>query len=102
MSEQASYITQCTDEIPWRVKIEHLKEYPARMLRLLGRRRSGQPLTQTEDQGLDSWLKKLDDDHAVVGYDPDSIYGFYCIEKDDRTDGRDGIPIRRQTFNVMD
>jgi hypothetical protein len=102
MSEQASYMTRYTDEIPWRVKVIHIKEYPARMLRLLGKRRSGQTLSETEGQRLDSWLKKLDEDNAVIGYDPDSTFGFYYIDKDDETDGLDGIPIRRQTFSDLD
>jgi hypothetical protein len=88
------------DELPWRVHIDHIKEYPARMLRLLGRRRAGLPLNPVETDRLDAWLQKLEDDHAVVAYDPTSPYGFYYIEKDDRLDGLDGIPIRRQTVSV--
>jgi len=88
------------DELPWRVKVEHIKEYPARMLRLLGRRRANLPLNEQEDERLDAWLTKLEEDHAVVAYDPDSPYGFYYIEKDDETDGLDGIPIRRHTVKV--
>lgn len=91
-----------SDEIPWRVKIEHVKEYPARMLRLLGRRRAGLPLNDTENIRLDAWLDKLERDHAVIGYAPDSVYGFYYIEKDDKTDGKDGIPIRRKTITVVE
>lgn len=88
------------EEIPWRVKVEHIREYPARMLRLLGRRRSGQTLTENESKRLDSWLQMLEDDHAVVAYDPNSRFGFYYIEKNDRTDGLNGIPIRLQTVVV--
>lgn len=95
-------VSRYTDEIPWRVKVEHIKEYPARMLRTLGRRRAGLPLTELENTRLDAWLAKLERDHAVIGYAPDSIYGFYYIEKDDKTDGLDGIPIRRQTIKVTD
>lgn len=91
-----------SQEIPWRVKVEHIKEYPARMLRILGKRRAGGELTDLENQRLDAWLKKLEDDHAVVGYDPNSTFGFYYIEKDDRTDGADGIPIRRQQIEVVE
>jgi hypothetical protein len=68
----------------------------------MGRRRSEQSLTDTENERLDEWLKKLTDDHTVVGYDPNSPFGFYYIEKNDETDGQDGVPIRRQTFSVMD
>lgn len=87
--------------LPWRVKIEHIREYPARMLRVLGRRRANLPLSPAESRRLDAWLKQLDADHAVVGYDPESKFGFYYIEKDDAVDGLDGIPIRRQTISVQ-
>lgn len=90
------------EEIPWRVKVEHIKEYPARMLRILGKRRAGAELTDIENVRLDAWLKKLNDDHAVIGYDPNSTFGFYYIEKDDETDGLDGIPIRRQQISVIE
>lgn len=88
------------ETIPWTVKMDHIKEYPARMLRLLGRRRAGNPMNDREAQRLDSWLAKLEEDHAVVGYDPDSQYGFYYIEKDDKLDGKNGIPIRIQRIHV--
>ena len=90
------------DEIPWRVKVEHIKEYPARMLRILGKRRAGGELSDLENKRLDAWLKKLNDDHAVIGYDPDSTFGFYYIEKNDETDGVDGIPIRRLQISVIE
>lgn len=91
-----------TETIPWRVSVKHTREYPARMLRLLGRRRLGLEINDDETQRLDGWLAKLDGDHAVVGYDPDSEFGFYYIEKDDKLDGLDGIPIRRQTVSVVE
>lgn len=88
-----------SEEIPWRVSLNHVKEYPVRMLRLLGRRRAGLELTEVENERLDSWLKRLDDDNAVVAYDPDSTYGFYYIPKA-KGDGLNGIPIRRQTVHI--
>lgn len=85
-----------TDTIPWRVRTIHLKEYPARMLRLLGRRRAGGELSENETQRLDSWLKMLADGNAVVGYDPDNdAQGFHYIDPSG-DDGKDGIPIHRQ------
>lgn len=90
-----------SDELPWRVKTQHQKEYPARMLRLVGRRRAGLDLDDEENQRLDSWLSRLEADRAVVGYDLDSTFGFYYIDKDDPRDGHEGIPIRRQTVRVI-
>ena len=90
------------DVIPWGVRPDHAKEYPARMLRLLKRRREGVPLTRSEDERLDGWLSKLDRDHAVIGYNPSSVFGFYYIEKNDDTDGADGVPIRRAIITLDD
>lgn len=88
------------EELPWRVKVEHITEYPARMLRLLGRRRAGGELSADENKRLDSWLHQLETEHAVVGYDPTSKFGFYYIDKDDKTDGKNGIPIRVNTITI--
>lgn len=84
-----------TDTVPWRVKREHLREYPVRMLRLLGRRRADQPLSDNENQRLDNWLAHLAENNAVVAYDPDnSEQGFHYIDPAPG-DGQDGIPIHR-------
>lgn len=88
------------EELPWRVKVEHITEYPARMLRLLGRRRAGGELSADENKRLDSWLAQLEAEHAVVGYSANSRFGFYYIEKNDETDGVNGIPIRIQQIEV--
>lgn len=93
----ATFRTDTSAEtIPWQVRVTHLKEYPARMLRLLSRRREGAPLSTNEDRRLDDWLARLKSDDAVVAYNPSSENGFYYVEKNDETDGLDGIPIRRQ------
>lgn len=88
------------EEIPWRVKVPHIREYPARMLRLLGRRRSGQELNEQEAARLDSWLAMLEADNAVVGYDPHSEFGFYYIEKNPLVDGLNGVPIHIQSISI--
>lgn len=85
-----------TETIPWRVRQPHLTEYPARMLRLLGRRRNGDELTANETQRLEHWLRALAEANAVVGYDPDNLeQGFHYVDPDG-SDGKDGIPIHRQ------
>ena len=85
------------EELPWRVKGEHLTQYQARMLRLLGRRRAGSELTDEEDARLDSWMESLEENKWVVGYAPDNG-GFIYIDADEVNDGSDGIPIRRRTI----
>lgn len=90
-------VARYKDELPWRVKGEHLTQYQARMLRLLGRRRAGGELTDEEDSRLDSWMESLEDNRWVVGYAPDDG-GFIYVDADEVGDGADGIPIRRRTI----
>lgn len=82
--------------IPWKVKVGHLNEYPARMLRLYGRRRDGYSLTDEEAKRLESWLLMLDSENAVVGYDPDNEeQGFHYVLSQ-TGDGYMDIPIIRR------
>lgn len=83
------------DELPWRVKGEHLTQYPARMLRLLGRRRAGVELTDVEESRLDAWLDALDERGLVVAYAPE-VSGFIYVDADEKGDGSNGIPIRHR------
>lgn len=82
-------------EIPWRVRAEHLTQYQARMLRLLGRRRADIALNEDEATRLDAWLESLDERGFVVAYAPDGP-GFIYVEADEVDDGRGDIPIRRR------
>lgn len=85
-------------EIPWRVAAEHLTQYPARMLRLLGRKRAGvQPLNEDEQARLDGWLAALNDNDWVVAYAADGP-GFLYVVADEVDDGRGGVPIRRRVI----
>jgi hypothetical protein len=86
------------DELPWKVKTEHLTQYQARMLRLLGRRRQGVDLTDEEDSRLDAWLEDLEDNKWVVAYAPDND-GFIYVDADETGDGANGVPIRRRPIH---
>ena len=85
--------------LPWKVKVLHARAYPARMLRLLGRRFEGQELNEQENQALDRWLAQLAESRSIVAYDPDSDAGFVYIDKRHK-DNRGKAPIRRQTITV--
>lgn len=80
------------EEIPWRVRQEHLTHYAARMLRLLGRRRAGQLDDDDLNARLDGWLAQLREDHAVVTYVPDTDEGFFYVDGD--FDGE--LPVLRE------
>lgn len=88
--------------LPWTVTTIHLAEYPARMLRLLGRRLQGErELNDEETRRLDSWLAMLEAEQLVVAYDPNNLeQGFHYIDRG-RGDGKDGIPIRRHTVQTL-
>lgn len=82
------------DELPWKVKADHLTEYPARMLRLLGRRRADIEMTVEEDGRLDAWLESLEEREIVVAYSTER--GFLYVDSDEIGDGERGIPIRKR------
>lgn len=87
------------DELPWKVKSEHITQYPARMLRLLGRRRAGVALTDDEVDRLDAWLESLEEKGLVVAYVPDGD-GFIYVYADEVDDGAGGTPIRRRGIGL--
>lgn len=86
------------EELPWRVKGEHMTQYPARMLRLLGRRRAEVELTDDEESRLDAWLESLEEREIVVAYAPDNG-GFIYVDADEIGDGQNGTPIRRRLIH---
>lgn len=83
------------DEVPWHVRVEHLRAYPVRMLRLLGRRRSGEPMADDLSARLDGWLRQLEESNAVVAYDPDSDQGFFYVPREDGDPEDTPIRVRR-------
>jgi hypothetical protein len=84
-------ITRNDDLIPWHVKTKHRWEYPIAMLRVEARRRAGKPIRDVDLDRIDSFLRKLKENNAVVHYDPDTEQGFFFVA---RTKGDDDI-IRR-------
>lgn len=75
--------------LPWRVKEKHAMAYQASMLRVMGRRDAGQPISVENARALDSWLRRLTESHAVVAYVPESEEGFFYVDGDPV----DGVPI---------
>lgn len=51
------------------------------MLRLEARRRAAKPLTEDQASRLESWISRLVEMNAVVGYDHDSEDGFYYTRR---------------------
>lgn len=72
--------------IPWEVKEEHRWQYPVAMLRVEARLRQGFPLTENDQTRLESWKETLEEENAVVHYDPDTEDGFFYVPREDGDD----------------
>ena len=90
------------DTVPWRVRPEHASEYAARMLRLLGRRRNGFPMSDEDNQRLDSWLRHLETERVVVAYCPEHEDGFLYVDEEHRSGPNPDIPIRVRVLRLTD
>lgn len=80
-------------EVPWRVRESHAARYPVRMLRDLGRVRSGADISDEERERVYKWARKLEEHQLVVAYDPESDCGFHYVPVADG-DWPDLTPIR--------
>ena len=81
------------DCVPWRVLDVHHGANAARMLRLLGRRRCGQPLGPDRAGPLDDFLLLLRRAHLVIGYCPADEDGFVFVPETWRSGPNEDIPI---------
>ncbi|MFE0964047.1 hypothetical protein [Streptomyces fungicidicus] len=72
--------------IPWAVKKEHRSLYPLMMLRLEARKRAGLPNDEDKTKRLESWRAMLEEENAVVHYDPDTADGFFYVPREDGDD----------------
>lgn len=81
-------ITRNDELIPWAVKPEHRWLYPIAMLRAEARRREKgeEALSELEKLRLPSWKKMLEEEGAVVHYDPDTDEGFFYIPRQEGDD----------------
>lgn len=82
------------DLIPWRVKMQHMRQYPVLMLRAFGRRRAGQPLTDELNRKLNLWLARLENEQVVVAYSEDE--GFHYVPREGTDTGPEGYALIRK------
>lgn len=85
--------------VPWAIQPEHRGEEPVRMLRLLGRRRSGLPLEPTMNARLEAWLHRVQESQTVVGYCPDQDHGFVYLPEAWRGPD-DELPVRAWVLDL--
>jgi len=86
--------------LPWRVRTDHIKAYPARMLRLLGRRDAGGELTEKEADLLNSWLENLATEELIVAYDGDDETGFHYVDARFKDHDDPALPIRKKQIHL--
>lgn len=75
-------ITRDDALIPWLVKEEHRWAYDLTMLRTEARQRAGFELTEDAAKRVESWKEMLEEQGAVVHYDPDTEEGFFLIKRE--------------------
>jgi hypothetical protein len=91
LTKVASYRYQ--DTVPWLVRPEHASHGLVRMLRLLGRRRTGFPISLHDIERLDEWLHHLAMSRLVVAYCPELDDGFVEVHDSWRRGPNPDIPI---------
>ncbi|MEV6638053.1 hypothetical protein AB0M54_45755 [Actinoplanes sp. NPDC051470] len=86
-----------SDVIPWRVAQRHQWATPMRYLRLWGRRKHNEAMTEAEARQLDGWLAGMREADVVVAYDKDfppndaSAQGGFYYSRRRPTDGKDSL-----------
>ena len=72
--------------LPWTVSLEHRGLYPAQMLRLEGRVRNGDDITDIKRDALERWKAKLVAEDAVVHYEADTPQGWHYVPRREGVD----------------
>lgn len=90
-------ITRDDDLIPWFVKPEHRWLYPLAMLRIEARRRDDKKLPELEETRLKAWKEMLEQEQAVVHYDPDTEEGFFYVPRQEGDDDLIHQPKKKTT-----
>ncbi|AKY03713.1 transcriptional repressor [Streptomyces phage Lannister] len=83
--------------IPWHIKEEHRWLYPLAMLRIEARNRAGAGLSELEQSRLKNWKAMLEEENAVVHYDPDTEEGFFYVPRQPGDDDIIHKPKRKTT-----
>lgn len=83
--------------IPWFVKREHRSAYPLLMLRAEARRRAGFEMRAADQRQVPKWLAMLEENNAVVHYDPDTEEGFFYVPREPQDDDIIRRPRRKTT-----
>lgn len=69
------------DMIPWAVKPEHRHRHAAAMLRTANRLNKSLPVGESALRAYRTWIVSLEEQDAVVHYDPDTEEGFFYVPR---------------------
>ena len=73
--------------LPWpKIKAIHNGHYAAQMLRAGARIEAGQPVNDDLARRYESWVQRLQEEDAVVPYDPETADGFFYVKRRPRID----------------
>ncbi|MGW1404440.1 hypothetical protein ACWCRF_38895 [Streptomyces sp. NPDC002405] len=86
------------DLIPWAVNPEHRQRYQVSMLRAEARHRAGMSLDEGRSKRLYAWRLMLEEENAVVHYDPDTDDGFFYVPREPSDDDIIRRPARKSTL----
>lgn len=67
--------------VPWAVRREHRYNHILHMLRTEARRRGDLPVPAGRLEKLEAWLRNLNEQDAVVHYDPDTEQGWWLVPR---------------------
>ncbi|AGM12205.1 immunity repressor [Streptomyces phage Danzina] len=90
-------IVRDDDLIPWLIKEEHRWLYPLAMLRVEARLRAGAKVSELELSRVTNWKQMLEEENAVVHYDPDTEDGFFYVPRQPGDDDIIHKPQRKTT-----
>ncbi|AWN07548.1 immunity repressor [Streptomyces phage Goby] len=90
-------IVRDDDLIPWLIKEEHRWLYPLAMLRVEARLRAGAKVSELELSRVTNWKQMLEEENAVVHYDPDTEDGFFYVPRQPDDDDIIHKPQRKTT-----
>lgn len=69
------------DMIPWAVKPEHRYRHAVKMLRAAARVNAGVELDPNTAEDFETWSHSLQEQDAVVHYDPETDAGFFYVPR---------------------
>lgn len=88
---------QVASDLPWKVRPEHTAMHDHCMLMHWASRQKGKKLKARQEAAVNGWLRKLNEEGAVIAYRPNTIQGWWHVK---RKPGETGV-IRQPPAKVV-